>query len=153
ASMQPSHAITDLHFALSRLGAERLAGAYAWRSLVDSGALLAGGSDAPVEKGDPMVELYAASVRKGLDGFSAEHWGREQALTREEALRSLTSWAAWATFQEDRRGTIEPGKWADLTVLSADPLTVPEAEIPAIQAAMTVVGGRIIFERSMTPVP
>ena len=148
ASMQPSHAITDLHFALSRLGPERLAGAYAWRSLVDSGAVLAGGSDAPVEEGDPMVELYAAVARKGIDGFSAEHWGPEQALTREEALRSLTSWAAWATFQEDRRGTIAPGRWADLTVLSGDPLTAPEAEIPKIQASMTIIAGKIVHERA-----
>ena len=146
ASMQPSHAITDLHFALSRLGPERLQGAYAWRSLVDVGATLVAGSDAPVEKGDPMVEFYAAAVRKDLSGFSAEHWGAKQALTREEALRALTDWAARATFQEAWRGTIAPGKWADLTVLSQDILEIQDAAIPETIAVMTIVNGKIIHE-------
>ncbi len=147
ASMQPSHAITDLHFALSRLGPERLRGAYAWRSLIDAGATLAAGSDAPVEKGDPRVELYAASERKGLDGFSEAHWGPEQALSREEALRSLTEWAAYATFQEAWRGAIRPGMWTDLTVFSRDVLTADGEELLAAEVRMTVVGGRIVFER------
>jgi len=147
ASMQPSHAITDLHFALSRLGAERLRGAYAWRSLVDAGAVLAAGSDAPVEKGDPLVELYAASVRKGLDGFSDDHWGLDQALSREEALRALTEWAAYAMFQEAWRGKIRPGMWADLTVFSRDVLAVPGEELLGAEVEMTVVGGRIVFEQ------
>ena len=146
-SMQPSHAITDLHFALSRLGPERLAGAYAWRSLVDAGAVIAGGSDAAVELGDPLVEIYAASVRKGLDGFSAEHWGDNLKLTRDEALRCFTQWAARATFQEQERGTLEPGKWADLTVISEDILTMDDFALPQARVEMTIVGGRIVHER------
>jgi predicted amidohydrolase YtcJ len=145
-SMQASHAITDLHFAPSRLGSGRLAGAYVWRSLVDAGSKIAGGSDAPVERGDPLVELYAAAVRKGLDGFSNEDWRREQRLTREEALRTLTAWAAFATFEEDRRGTIEVGKWADFTVLSDDPLQAADEALPNIRVMMTIVGGRVIYE-------
>lgn len=146
-SMQASHAITDLHFALRRLGAERLKGAYAWRSLVDSGVKIAGGSDAPVEKGDPIVEFYAAAVRKDLDGSSGEHWHQEQKLEREEALRMLTDWAAYASFQEDQRGTIEVGKWGDLTLLSDDILTMPEEEILNTKIEMTIVGGEVVYRR------
>jgi predicted amidohydrolase YtcJ len=145
-SMQASHAITDLHFAPSRLGPERLDGAYAWRSLVDAGSKIAGGSDAPVERGDPRVELYAAAVRKDLNGFANADWHAEQRLTREEALHTLTDWAALATFEEDKRGTIELGKWADFTVLSANPLEAPEAEIPRMSVEMTIVGGRVVYE-------
>jgi predicted amidohydrolase YtcJ len=145
-SMEASHAITDLHFAPSRLGPERLAGAYAWRSLVDSGAKIAGGSDAPVERGDPIVELYAAAVRKDLNGFSDEDWHREQRLSRDEALRTLTDWASFATFEETRRGTIEVGKLADFTVLSGDPLTVSDEDLAKLQVAMTIVGGRVIYD-------
>ena len=145
-SMQASHAITDLHFAPSRLGPGRLAGAYAWRALVDSGTKIAGGSDAPVERGDPLVELYAAAVREDLSGFSDDGWHREQRLSREEALRMLTDWASYATFEESRRGTIEVGKWADFTVLSGDPLEVPDEELYRLQVVATIVGGRIIYD-------
>jgi predicted amidohydrolase YtcJ len=145
-SMQASHAITDLHFAPSRLGPERLAGAYAWRSLVDAGSKIAGGSDAPVERGDPRVELYAASARKDLQGFSNADWHGEQRLTPEEALHTLTDWAALATFEEDKRGTIEVGKWADFTVFSANPLEAPEAEILQMNVELTIVGGRVVYE-------
>ena len=144
-SMQASHALTDLHFALRRLGPERLKGAYAWRSLVDSGVVIAGGSDAPVEKGDPIIEFYAAAVRKDLDGGAGEHWHREERLEREEALKMLTAWAAYATFQENQRGTIEVGKWGDLTLLSQDILTVPEEEILNTKIDLTVVNGQIVY--------
>jgi predicted amidohydrolase YtcJ len=146
ASMQPSHAIGDLHFAPRRLGRERLRGAYAWRSLLGAGARIAAGSDAPVERGDPLVEFYAASVRKDLDGFSNEDWATEQRLSREEALRALTEWGAWTVFDEAERGRIAPGLRADFTVLSADPLAADEHEIPAIRVEMTVVGGRIVYD-------
>ena len=144
-SMQASHALTDLHFALRRLGPERLKGAYAWRSLVDSGVVIAGGSDAPVEKGDPIIEFYAAAVRKDLDGGAGEHWHREERQEREEALKMLTAWAAYATFQENQRGTIEVGKWGDLTLLSQDILTVPEEEILNTKIDLTVVNGQIVY--------
>jgi predicted amidohydrolase YtcJ len=146
-SMQPSHAITDLHFAKRRLGEGRLAGAYAWRSLIDSGSQIAGGSDAPVEQGDPMVEFYAAVARKDLKGFSEDHWHLEQSVTREEALKMFTQWAAYATFEEDMRGTIAPGKWADLTVLSQDIMTIEESQIPQTHAEMTIVAGKIAYRR------
>jgi predicted amidohydrolase YtcJ len=102
ASMQPSHAIGDLHFAPSRLGYERLRYAYAWRSLIDAGAILIGGSDAPVEVGDPEIELHAATTRTDLEGYSGEGWHPEQALSREEAVKMFSEWAAYAAFEEDQ---------------------------------------------------
>ena len=146
ASMQPSHAIGDLHFAPSRLGKDRLEGAYAWRSMTDAGVLVVGGSDAPVERGDPMVEFYAAVARKDLTGFSNEDWHGEQKLTRAEALKLFTLNPAIASFNETRMGTIELGKKADFTILSADIMTIPEDQIPAVKAVMTIVDGEIVFD-------
>jgi hypothetical protein len=145
ASMQPSHAIGDLFFAPARLGMDRLAGAYAWRSLIDSGAVVAGGSDAPVEVGSPLIEFYAAVARKSLKGESGEGWHPEQAISREQALALFTSAAAFASFQEDDLGTIEPGKLADFTVFDRDLMTVPEAEILEAKAVMTMIGGEIVW--------
>ncbi len=124
ASMQPSHAIGDLYFAPARLGDARLDGAYAWRSLLDSGAIIAGGSDAPVERGDPLIEFYAAVARKDLEGKSGDNWRPEEKVTRAEALAMFTSAPAFASFQESDLGTIEVGKKADFTVFSKDIMTV-----------------------------
>jgi predicted amidohydrolase YtcJ len=145
-SMQPSHAIGDLHFAPRRLGLERLKGAYAWQSFVRSGVVVAGGSDAPVERGEPMIEFYAAVARKDLKGFSGEGWHPEEAVTREQALKMFTAWPAYAAFQENDKGSIEIGKLADLTVLSADVMKIPEQEIPKTRCLMTVIGGEIVFD-------
>ena len=145
-SMQPSHAIGDLHFAPSRLGMKRLEGAYAWQSLIKTGVVIAGGSDAPVERGEPMIEFYAAVARKDLRGFSGEGWHPEQAVTREQALKMFTLWAAFAAFEENMKGSIEPGKLADLTVLSGDIMRIPVAEIPKTRALMTVINGEVVFD-------
>jgi len=147
ASMQPSHAIGDLHFAPSRLGMARLDRAYAWESFIKSGAIIAGGSDAPVERGEPMIEFYAAVARKDQKGFSGEGWHPEQAVTREQALKMFTIWAAYAAFEEKVKGSIEPGKLADLTVLSADIMMIPEAEILNTRCLMTVINGEVVFEK------
>jgi predicted amidohydrolase YtcJ len=147
ASMQPSHAISDLFFAPSRLGKERLAGAYAWQSLIKSGAIIAGGSDAPVERGEPMIEFYAAVARKSVKGFSGDGWHPEQAVSREQALKMFTAWPAYAAFEEQDKGSIEVGKLADLTVLSKDIMKIPEPEILATICAMTVIGGEIVFDK------
>jgi len=145
-SMQPSHAIGDLHFAPSRLGMKRLEGAYAWQTLIKSGVVIAGGSDAPVERGEPMIEFYAAVARKDQKGFSGEGWHPEEKVTREQALKMFTTWASYAAFEEKQRGTIEPNKWADLTILSADIMQIPEAEILKTKCVMTVIGGEIVFD-------
>jgi predicted amidohydrolase YtcJ len=147
ASMQPSHAISDLFFAPSRLGKERLAGAYAWQSLIKTGAIITGGSDAPVERGEPMIEFYAAVARKSVKGFSSDGWHPEQALSREQALQMFTAWPAYAAFEEQDKGSIEVGKLADLTVLSKDITKIPEPEILTTTCAMTVIGGEIVFDK------
>jgi hypothetical protein len=145
-SMQPSHAIGDLHFAMSRLGLKRLEGAYAWQSFIKSGCIVPGGTDAPVERGEPMIEFYAAVARKDLKGFSGEGWHPEQAVTREQALKMFTIWSAYAVFAEGERGSIETGKLADLTVLSQDIMKIPEAEILQTRCLMTVVNGEIVYD-------
>jgi predicted amidohydrolase YtcJ len=145
-SMQPSHAIGDLHFAPSRLGMERLNGAYAWQSLLKTGVIIPGGSDAPVERGEPMIEFYAAVARKDIRGFSGEGWHPEEKVTRQQALKMFTIWPAYAAFEEDLRGSIQVGKLADLTVLSADIMKIPEMDILKTRCVMTVIGGQVVFE-------
>jgi predicted amidohydrolase YtcJ len=147
-SMQPSHAIGDLFFAPSRLGIERLAGSYAWESFIKSGVVVPGGSDAPVERGEPMIEFYAAVARKDPKGFTGEGWHPEEAVTRAQALKMFTLWPAYAAFEEKLRGTIEAGKLADLTILSADIMKIPEAEILKTRCVMTVINGEVVYEGS-----
>ncbi len=144
-SMQPSHAIGDLFFAPSRLGINRLSGSYAWESFIRSGVVVPGGSDAPVERGEPMIEFYAAVARKDQKGFSGEGWHPEEAVTRAQALKMFTLWPAYAAFEEKLRGSIEVGKLADLTILSADIMKVPEAEILKTRCVMTVINGEVVY--------
>jgi predicted amidohydrolase YtcJ len=144
-SMQPSHAISDLFFAPSRLGMDRLAGAYAWQSFLKSGSIICGGSDAPVERGEPMIEFYAAVARKSIKGESAEGWHPEQAVSREQALKMFTIWPAYAAFEEKDKGSIEVGKLADFTVLSQDIMKIPELQILKARSEMTVIGGEVLF--------
>jgi predicted amidohydrolase YtcJ len=145
-SMQPSHAIGDLHFAPSRLGLERLKGAYAWQSLLKTGVIIPGGSDAPVERGEPMIEFYAAVARKDIRGFTGEGWHPEEKVRRDQALKMFTIWPAYAAFEENLRGSIQVGKLADLTILSADIMKIPEMDILKTHCLMTVIGGKIVFE-------
>ena len=145
-SMQPSHAIGDLHFAPSRVGVKRLEGAYAWQTFIKSGSIIAGGSDAPVERGEPMIEFYAAVARRDQKGFTGEGWHPEQKVTREQALKMFTIWAAYAAFEEGIKGSIEVGKLADLTILSADIMKIAEPEILKTRCVMTVIGGEVVFE-------
>jgi len=146
ASMQPSHAIGDLHFVPSRIGLDRTAGAYAWRTLFDMGVIVAGGSDAPVERGEPMIEFYAAVARKDLQGRDGPGWHPEEALTRQQALRIFTLYPAVAAFAEDRAGTIEVGKRGDFTVLDHDIMTIPAPEILTTKNVLTVIGGEVVYE-------
>jgi hypothetical protein len=146
ASMQTSHAISDMLFAPARLGPERIGGAYAWRKILDSGARIAGGTDAPVEAGDPRVEFYAAITRRTLEGFAGPEWGLDQRLTREEALAILTQGGAYAAFEERDRGTIEAGKLADFSVFASDWMTEPEAAIPRSRPVLTVIAGEVVWE-------
>lgn len=145
-SMQPSHAIGDLHFAIDRLSTDRLEGAYAWRSLIDSGVMIAGGSDAPVERGDPRIELHAALQRTDLQGYSNENWGLDQRVTPQEALKMFTLWPAYAAFQEDEIGSIEVGKHADFSIFDKDMLD-PNVEPMDANPVMTMVDGKVIWSR------
>ena len=146
-SMQPSHGIGDLNFAPDRLGEDRLAYSYPWQSLVDLGLKIVGGSDAPVELGDPRIEFYAAVARKRLDGTSGEGWHPELAVSRETALKMFTIWPAHGAFQEDIRGSVEVGKYADFTVLDSDWLKVPEADILTSENLMTIVNGKVTYQK------
>jgi hypothetical protein len=146
ASIQPTHATSDMPWAEKRVGPERIEGAYAWRRLEKAGARLAGGSDFPVESENPLLGFYAAITRMDASGKPPGGWRPQERLSRAEALALFTTGAAWASFQEDRKGRIAPGFEADLTILDADPMTAPEREILAIGAPMVVVGGRVFPE-------
>jgi predicted amidohydrolase YtcJ len=145
-SMQPSHAIGDLNFAGDRLGQERLSYAYPWRPLIDQGIPIIAGSDAPVEAGDPRIEFYAAITRARLDGSSGAGWHPEYAVDRLDALRMLTTWPAFASFQDAQRGSIEVGKQADLSIFDTDFMTADPSYILAAKTVMTVVDGRVVYQ-------
>ena len=147
ASMQPTHATSDMPWAQRRVGAERLKGAYAWRSLVASGATLAFGSDFPVESPDPVRGLYAAVTRQDAEGNPAGGWLPDQKLTMEEALRGFTAGAAYARFDESDAGRIETGMRADLTVLDHDIMNQPPRALLDTHAKYTIVRGRVVYER------
>jgi predicted amidohydrolase YtcJ len=146
-SMQPTHCTSDLPWGEARIGADRLGGAYAWRSLLDSGVVIAGGSDFPVEEPNPLHGIHAAVTRRPRDG-SNPNWQPEQRMTRPEAVRAFTTWAAYAAFEEQVAGTIEPGKRADLVVLNEDPFTCDEMAIADIGVAMTIVAGEVVYRAS-----
>ena len=147
ASMQPSHAIGDLYFAPARLGQARLHEGYRWKDFLDSGAVIAAGSDAPVEVGDPRIEFYAAVYRHSLDGFANADWSLNEAVSRDQALRMLTWAPAYAAFADQDRGTLEVGKKADVTVFSKDLMTIAPPEILKVDAVLTIVDGKVVFEK------
>ena len=146
ASMQATHATSDMNMAEDRVGPERIKGAYAWRKLLDSGAIIANGSDFPVELANPMHGLYASVTRRSRAGLPEGGWYPEEALTREESLHSFTWAAAYAAHQEDRLGSLEAGKWADFIVVDRDYFEIPESEIDDIQVIQTWVGGDLVYE-------
>jgi len=149
ASMQTSHAIGDYKFAFDRVRAEDLQGAYAWNSLLTAGAVVVGGSDAPVELGSPLVEFYAAIARKDLAGYSTPDWSPQERISREQALALFTSAPAYAAFMEEDLGTLEVGKIADLTGFDRDIMMVPEREILEAELVLTVVNGEIVHQSSV----
>jgi predicted amidohydrolase YtcJ len=147
ASMQATHATSDMLWAQDRVGPARIKGAYAWQTFLHLGVHVPNGSDFPVENPNPLWGYYAAVTRRKRDGKPAGGWFPEQRMSREEALRSWTIEGAYAAFEEDRKGSLEPGKMADFVVLSGDIMTMPEAEIPLTRVTMTVVGGKIVYQR------
>jgi predicted amidohydrolase YtcJ len=145
ASMQATHATSDMNMAEDRIGAERIKGAYAWRKLLDLGVVIANGSDFPVESANPMYGLYASVTRQSRAGGTA--WYGDEALNRAETLHSWTYAAAYAANQELRMGSLEAGKWADFIVVDRDYFEIPEAEIDDIQVIQTWVGGEQVYQR------
>jgi len=146
AAMQPIHATSDMNMAEDRIGPERILGGYAWRRLLDSGAIIASGSDFPVELPNPFLGLYAAVTRQSGAGLPEGGWYMDQALSRAEALHSFTLDAAYAAHQEDRLGSLEAGKWADFIIVDRDFFECPAAEIDDIQVLQTWVGGQQVFD-------
>lgn len=144
-SMQPTHCISDKKFYEKRIGTERSKGAYAWRSLVNAGSVLAFGTDYPVEPLNPMEGLYAAVTRKDRKGEEGEGWFPEQKLTMEEAIKYYTSGSAYAQFMEDRKGILKEGYLADIVIVDKDLLTVPENEIMMTKVDYTIVGGKVVY--------
>ncbi len=144
ASMQGVHATSDGPFVVDRLGVDRARhGAYAWRALLDSGAVVANGTDAPVEDLSPIECFYASVTRRLADGTL---FFPEQRMTRHEALRAYTLDAAYAAFEEDLKGSLVPGKLADVVILSQDIMTIPAEQIPRTEVLCTIVGGRVVYE-------
>lgn len=145
-SMQGIHCTSDAPFVVARLGERRAEeGAYVWRRLTDAGSRIVNGTDAPVEDVDPIASYHATVTRRLADGT---RFYPDQVLSRVEALESYTKNAAWAAFEEQEKGTLEVGKYADVTILDRDLLTVPEEEIPSARVAYTVVGGAVRYERA-----
>jgi predicted amidohydrolase YtcJ len=145
-SMQAVHQTSDMYWAQERLGPARLAGAYAWRSLLNTGVIIAGGSDFPVESVDPLLSFHAAVTRQDAKNWPAGGWRPQERMTREEALNHLTIWPAYAAFQERLVGSITPGKLADIVVLSDDIMTMPEEDILKAKVQLTIVGGKIVYD-------
>jgi predicted amidohydrolase YtcJ len=148
ASMQPYHAIDDGRWAEKRIGPERVQTTYAFRSLLDAGARLAFGSDWTVAPIDPLLGIYAAVTRRTLDGATPGGWVPEQKITVEQALAGYTINAAYANRQDDMLGTLEPGKYADLVVLSDDILTMDPVALETVKVDLTMVEGTVVYQRS-----
>jgi predicted amidohydrolase YtcJ len=143
--MQFVHCTSDREMTEKRLSSAKWKNAYAWRSLIDAGAIIPGGSDAPVELVNPMHGIYAAVTRKDRFGRPAGGWQPEEKLTRVEAVKAFTIWAAYSAFEESVRGSIEPGKAADFTVIDRDILNCPEDEIKDISVIATVLSGQAAY--------
>lgn len=151
ASMQPTHATSDMPWAAQRLGEARLAGAYAWRKVLAAGGRLALGSDFPVESADPLLGIYAAVTRQDLAGRPPGGWFPAERLSRQEALRGFTLDAAWSLFLDREVGSLTVGKRADLVVFAHDPMTMAAAEIPRAGVDLTLVEGQLVYDRASVP--
>jgi len=146
ASMQPSHATSDMYWAEDRVGHERALGCYAWRWVLDAGIPIAAGSDFPVELERPILGLMAAVTRQDTSQHPDGGWHPEQRMTLDEALRAYTAGAAYAAYEEEFKGRIAPGMWADLTVLSENLRQVRPTSIPSVSVGYTIVGGQVVYE-------
>ncbi len=147
ASMQPSHATSDMYWAEDRVGRERALGLYAWRRVLEAGVPIAAGSDFPVDPEKPLIGLHSAVTRQDLKSWPVGGWHPDQRMTLEEALAAYTTGAAYAAYEEDHRGRIVPGYWADLTVIGKDLRSIPKEEIANAGIDFTIVGGSVVYEK------
>ncbi|MCZ6560810.1 MAG: amidohydrolase family protein, partial [Gammaproteobacteria bacterium] len=147
AAMQPVHATSDKNMAADRVGAKRLAGGYAWRKFLDNGTIIAAGSDFPVEYANPFHGIYAGVTRMDQQGEPPGGWYPTERMTLAETIKAFTSDAAYAAFQEDDLGDLQPGKWADFIVLDRDLFRIDEAELWQIQVEETWLAGEPVFVR------
>jgi len=146
-SVQPTHATSDMPWAPMRLGRNRMMRAYTYRELKEQNGMLALGTDFPVEGISPIATFYAAVVRKDLKGQPSEGFQQENALTRQDALRGMTIWPAIANFEEQKKGSLEIGKWADLVILDRDLMKCEESLIPLTSVVMTMLQGEEVFRK------
>lgn len=140
-SVQPTHATSDMYWAEDRLGEERIKGAYAYKKLLDQAGVLPLGTDFPVEQVSPFLTFYAATARQDTDQFPEDGFMKEQALSREETLKGMTIWGAYANFEEEEKGSIEAGKFADFIILNKDIMVIDEQDIPGVEVLETYVNG------------
>lgn len=145
ASVQPTHATSDMYWAEERLGSERIKGAYAYKDLLDQAGRIVLGTDFPVEYVSPFLTFYAATARRDVKGYPADGFYASQALNRGETLKGMTIWAAYSNFEEDEKGSIEVGKWADFVILDKDIMTIPLEEIPTMKAHKTFLAGKQVY--------
>ncbi len=146
-SIQPTHATSDMYWAEDRVGKERMKGAYAFKDLLNVYGKVALGTDFPVEKVNPFLTFYAATIRKDLDGYPTDGFQMKNALTREETLKGMTIWAAYSNFEEDEKGSIEIGKLADFVILNQDIMNVAGEKIPNTNVIATYVNGEKVYEQ------
>jgi predicted amidohydrolase YtcJ len=145
-SMQASHQTSDMRWAEARVGPQRIRGAYAWRSLLNTGVIIPDGSDFPVEEVNPLISFHSAVTRQDATNWPAGGWYPDQVMTRDEALKGMTLWAAYAAFQEKELGSLSSGKYADFVVLDRDIMKVPATDIPKTRVLSTWLGGKKVFE-------
>jgi predicted amidohydrolase YtcJ len=144
-SVQPTHATSDMYWAQDRIGEERIKGAYAYKKLLQESKMLALGTDYPIEQVNPFLTFYAAVARKDTSGYPDDGFRADQALSREEALRGMTIWAAFSNFEEHEKGSLEIGKAADFILLDQDIMTVPIDQIPNMQVSATYSNGELVY--------
>jgi predicted amidohydrolase YtcJ len=150
-SIQSTHATSDMYWAGERLGSQRIKWAYAYKELLEQNGWLPNGTDFPIESISPIQTFYAAVARKDNKGFPESGFQKENSLSREEALRSVTIWAAKANFDENEMGSIEPGKRADFVILEKDIMTLPETELPSVKVSKLFIGGVKMYENNTLP--
>jgi predicted amidohydrolase YtcJ len=146
-SVQTTHATSDMYWAEERLGPERIKYAYAYKTLLEQNGWLPNGSDFPVESINPLYGFYAAIARKDLHGSPPDGYRKEESISREQALKAMTIWAARACFEEKSKGSLEPGKFADFVVLNRDIMKTEESNIPKTKVMMTFVDGKVVYNK------